>query len=318
MQRTFQKGNKEMPSKKKEKGFKISASNAIKVGVEQGTPRQFIPHYAATETVHAKYESDDDAGTYRARLYGKEDILPITRHYNTFYHQVHRVLTVPFEHGYGVLKRTGLEKYTERYREHKVRYYDAVEEAKLDFPNILDRAQSRLKKLGDEVNWPSADEWASQFYFKIDVREIDGTTDLRTALTKEEVEAIEKDIRGQLRDGNLEVYRRILTALRKSAAAQAQYKKKKNSKLYESTAREKIQDLLDAFDCLNVNGVDGGTDKELEAIGKDIAGMIGKSTFEEIKEDENVRNQSVTDTSRIAEKVEKRIRDIEDEIEDLV
>ena len=67
-----------------------------------------------------------------------------------------------------------------------------------------------------------------------------------------------------------------------------------------------------------MNGVDGGTDKELESIGKDIAGMIGKSTFEEIKEDENVRNQSVTDTSRIAEKVEKRIRDIEDEIEDLV
>jgi len=196
--------------------------------------------------------------------------------------------------------------------------YIEQDELKDDFDNILERSYKRIGKMASEVIWPTADQWASEFYFRILIRELDGTNDLRTTLTKQEIESIELEIRTKLREGNLSVYRRILDALRASAQTQAQYKKKKNSKLFESTTRKKIEELMDVFDCINVNGVDGKPDKELDSISKDIGQMIGKCSFDDIKEDDNVRNQSVTDTSRIAEKVEKKIRDIEDEIDGLV
>jgi len=300
------------------KGIRISASNALKVGVEQGTPKQTVPLLKVTEGVHEKYGARDDAGTYRVRLYEKNDILPVIRHYNAFYHKVHRLITQPWEHGFGLIARTGLTKYQDEHRQASVRYYDAVDDLRKDFDNILARSERRLGKMAEQVIWPTVDQWASEFYFRIVIREVDGTNDLRTTLTKEEVESIENDMRTKLREGNLSVYQRIAEALRESARVQSQYKKKKNSKLYESTTRSKLEDLLDAFDCININGIDGKPDKELDSIGKDITKMIGKCSFEDIKGDENVRNKSITDTSRIAEKVEAKIKDIEDEIEELV
>ena len=212
----------------KNNGIKISASNALKVGVEQGTPRQTAPQRGATEYVHERYDARDDAGTYRVRLYEKGDILPVVRHYNAFYHKTHRIITQPYEHGFGIVARQGLVKYQDEYRKANVRYCDAVEELQQDFPNILERSYKRIGKMASEIVWPTAEQWASEFYFRIIIRELDGTNDLRATLTQEEVQSIERDITTKLREGNLSVYKRIRDALRASAQAQVKYKKKKH------------------------------------------------------------------------------------------
>ena len=298
--------------------FDIKPSNVLEVGIETRFPKQTILVKAASDLVHEHYGSDKDAGAYRVRLYNTEDILPIPRVTNGFYHGVQLKLTQRWIHGTGLITVQGYKKWKEEYRKASVEHADRVHDAKMDFDNILERAHARLKDLKDHVIWPTAEQFGSECIFKKIYPNVTSTKNLRMSLTKEEVDAIENDLRRTFAEGRLETIKKLSKVLSTSARAQAKFGKEKFAKLRKDSVKENVEDFVNAFDCLNVAGEDGKCDAEMDSLAKQVKKLLSSTSMEELREDEDARNQSATDTNALVEKVEAKVRYLESELDGYV
>ena len=79
-----------------------------------------------------------------------------------------------------------------------------------------------------------------------------------------------------------------------------------------------MEDFVNAFDCLNVAGEDGKCDAEMDSLAKQVKKLLSSTSMEELREDEDARNQSATDTNALVEKVEAKVRDLESELDGYV
>ena len=243
-------------------------------------------------------------GDFKGDLYPKRFERRILKHHEDAF-KVHKSMTCRWEHGFDAIYKKGKPAWDEAMRKFVVAFDDAADrQAEVYEAEILPEAKRNLGSLQADVIYPDAGEWRASWSLKPIVRPVPNTGDLRFALPKEEIEAIEQELREQHRAGLKDVYQRLHGLVESSARTLGRYGVEKGAKLYEQTAQTHLSDLISALDGLNIPDEHGKRDPVLEDLATEITNTILSESFSDLKEDKDLRKDVADKAAALADKIQ--------------
>lgn len=264
------------------------------VTLEIGMPGQTRKDYDATEVVHKAYNADSDAGGYSKKLYARKYTYDLTRIAGAA-RKMLKDKTLPWRGKDRLLPSKLYMDFIAEIGTIKNRFMAAKEDFKNDWTNIIAEAANRHGTMHDPNAYPQVAELDNHFYFNIDIKPVPKGDhfDLREIISdeldilKEElIKTNEKDFNNAASD----MWYRLFDVVQSLKIKMTD----KDAKAYHKTIITNIEDLLGIMNALNIT-----QDPELERISDEVKTKLCLYDVNDIKKDENLREDIATDAGNI-------------------
>jgi hypothetical protein len=207
-----------------------------------------------TKEIEHKYNAFD-AGRYNKALIAKEAIKKIT-HIRNEARIYHYSRSLPWnDNGERILPSDMFFDYTQKIRELKEKFYEAVEEFLENYDVLKSEAQQRLNGLYNESDYPPNAVLKSKFGFDVSFNPIPDSRDFRISLEKHELEEISKDVEDRVKSAEVnamkDIWNRLYDAISHMIAKLSE-RKKKNGGFRDSLVGN-IAELVQILPKLNIS-----------------------------------------------------------------
>jgi len=260
--------------------------------LEIGMPGQTQKDDSATGVVHAHYQAKSDAGGYQKKLYARHFTANLTRIASSarlFFRQN----TLPWRGRNRLLPSKQYMTFISDMGKYKTEFMNAKTEFKNNYTNIIAEAATRQGSMHDPSTYPPMVALDNYFMFEIDIDPVPKGShlDLKDILMDElEImrEQIDKNNNESFKSATQDLWFRLFDVVKNMQTKMAN----KNAKAYHKTIITNIEDLLSLLDVLNIT-----KDPELERMGTEVKGKLCLYDINDIKEDENLREDLATEAS---------------------
>jgi hypothetical protein len=162
-----------------------------------------------TQETNRRHDANDDAGRYNKLLIAKDAIAEINR-VTSAARTAHYKLTQPwYDDGSRVLPTALYDEYSKMVRGFRVEYEAAVAKFAEGYPQMIEDAKDRLKKMFNADDYPDPSEMSlykwkinpgGKFMFDCKIFPCPDATDFRVDIAAEHAEDIKADIEQRMKD----------------------------------------------------------------------------------------------------------------------
>jgi hypothetical protein len=271
----------------------------VELGVSQWTARKY-DRAASIETAKI-YGADGSAGRYNKVLIAQAELAKIgklvgslrTYHYN---------VTLPYRNGQAILTTALLPEYMATVREYKGKIYQAVEEFVSNYSALKADAKVNLGGLYDEADYPSAVAVHRKFRVDVDFTPVPFGSDLRIAVSEEELHEMQQDIEDRVRESLKAATDEIWNRLYKVTAAMVERLTPdgEKNKIFRDSLVDNAREIAELLPKLNFTG-----DRRLEDLANEIAAELGRHDAQKLREDRAVRESVKAKAHGILAKIDR-------------
>jgi hypothetical protein len=255
----------------------------VELGVSQWTARKY-DRGASDQTARA-YGAASSAGRYNKVLIAQAELAKISRlvgnlrtyHYNT---------TLPYRNGQAILTTALLPEYMGKIREYKDQICQAVEEFVSNYSALKDDARITLGGLYNDADYPSAIAVHRKFRVDVDFTPVPVGSDLRIAVSEEELHQMQQDIDERVRESLKSAMDEIWSRLYKVTAAMAERLTPEGGKdkIFRDSLVDNAREIADLLPKLNFAG-----DERLNDLAVEIGAELGRYDADKLRQDRAAR-----------------------------
>lgn len=269
----------------------------VSLNITQWTGQKFDKNATskANEVQHAK----QDAGRFNKHLIHKDalrDIRTITNEARTF----HYANTLAWNENTGtrILPVRMITKYTDFMRKKRQEFDIAKEKFIRHYPVYVDYARNRLGDMFNITDFPQQSELQHRFGFSTSISPVPSSGDFRIDIPRDALEQIQADMDTKLVAAEKAAVDDLRKRTRSVLDALFDTLSNPNKRVYESTVRGNVQQLVDQLHALNFSDDEG-----LEELRSLIDQQIGNLDPVAIREDDLVRQEALNKTDAIMRKM---------------
>lgn len=264
-----------------------------------------------TDEVNVSYKADKEAGRYNKRLAAAKFLQGVSSAHSKA-RNVHRLLTLPWEDdGTRVLASAGYLTYTSQMKDCRLKAEAEVKLLKGERDAIIRDGKTRLGKMFNEDDYPSADDMIAKFAFDVEVKPMPSAGDFRATLSDENTKAIVKDIERRtnqrLENAMNDVFQRIQNVVQHMSERLRDYTPAKDGKKADGVIRDSlvynIHELAEMMPILNITN-----DPRLVELQKQMLSELVEHSPEILRADAKVRQATISKADKLLKKVQSYMK----------
>lgn len=273
------------------------SERAMRASLRVGTWAANLTDREVTQDTGQRYDAKTGAGRYTKQLvahkYLRHVTAPISRAQST-----HRLLTLPWDDDARILSSAGYQTYTQYMRVARL----DIEKAADEFCNgiikeAIVEAETRLGKMFNADEYPSADEIRKKYYIDVEFSPLPEGGDFRTKLSDNAVKSIVKDIERRERERTKKALAEVFERVAKVTGNMVERLRNPQAKFQDSLVFN-VSELANLLPKLNITD-----DKRLNELQQKMLNDLTAHSPEVLRTDTNVRQKTADKADKILAKV---------------
>lgn len=208
--------------------------------------------------------------------------------------EYHYEQTLPWgDTGARILPVTNYMKYMEAMREFKDKFESEVKELLGKYNEMIDEARTRLNGMFSQEDYPVESAIKHKYDFRINVSPLPDAEDFRVTLQGDEVEKIQKDIEGRLKEAQNNAIRDLWDRLYSKVSHMAERLSDPKA-IFKNTLIQNTVELCEMLPRLNIT-----EDPELEKMRLEVESKLCGYKPDDLRKNKHDRAQAAKDAQSI-------------------
>ena len=246
--------------------------------------------------------AEGDAGIWATLMVPKSQLKGIKTAMNRA-RQVWLDMTLPWlDDGSRILPAASFIEFTEKMRKHQDSIREEIDKFMQNYPQLLERAKSRLGELFSPEHFPTEAQLRAKFGMKINFYPIGDPDDFRVKLSKKEVALIKNQIRDNigaaLNDAIKSLYGRLHEKVKRVAERLS-----KEEVIFRDSLINNIKEFCEMLPRLNI-----AEDRELEQLRRKVLKEVASESPEWLRNDSERRQEVAAVAAGIQAKIEEYLK----------